>query len=77
MGSRRRIRATMSIVTYAIFDRALIIETTRGHLELTPFTPQTIRVRFGATPDFCAEPGPIVTAEPDPTTRFVVRESSD
>ena len=67
----------MPIVTHAISDRALMIETTRGYLELTPYTPQTIRVRFRATPDFCPGPDPIVTARPDPAIRFVVQESPD
>lgn len=66
----------MPIVTYVLTARALTIETTRGFLELSPYTAQTIRIRYRPTSDFCNDAGPLVIAEPDPATRFDVRESA-
>ncbi len=67
----------MSILTHTTSAAALTIQTDQGYLELTPFTSQTIRIRYRITAGFCPEPGPIVTARPDPAVQFAVRDQPD
>jgi alpha-D-xyloside xylohydrolase len=55
----------MSRLTYEARPDGLLIRTAAAWLLLTPYTPQTIRVRCSARPEFSARPSLMVVAVPD------------
>ena len=56
----------MSIITYTVAPDGLHIQTADARLLLTPYTPQTIRVRCTAQAEFGTRRSFMVVAEPEP-----------
>lgn len=75
----------MTILSYSSTPEGLYIESDRGSLVLTPYSPRAIRVRYSLHPTLAQNPsaakaGPsslMVTARPDPLVTFTVNESTE
>jgi alpha-D-xyloside xylohydrolase len=64
----------MPILNYSTTPDGLIIQSERGWLKLTAYTPRLIRIRYNFQPEFSPQPGLIVTAQPEPGVHFDVQE---
>jgi alpha-D-xyloside xylohydrolase len=67
----------MPILSYTSGPDGLKIQSDRGILWITPYSPRSIRIRFTLQPAFSSKPSLIVTAGPDPTARFSVNETPE
>ena len=67
----------MAVLTYTSRPDGLYIQTSNASLLLTPYTPQTIRVRCSAGPEFSTQPSLMVVAQPDPAAAYTVSEAPD
>ena len=67
----------MSSFTYETKADGLHIQTPTSWLLLTPYTPQTIRVRCSARPEFSTRQSLMVVAQPHAGAAFTVAETGD
>jgi alpha-D-xyloside xylohydrolase len=67
----------MSHFAYTVQADGLHIQTDKAWLLLTPYTPQTIRVRYSARPDFSTQGSLMVVAHPQPHAAFTIAEEGD
>jgi alpha-D-xyloside xylohydrolase len=67
----------MPILTYTSRPDGLHIQTPTAWLLLTPYTPQTIRVRWSAKAEFSTRPSLMVVAQPDPAAAYTVTDAGD
>ena len=67
----------MAILTYTSRPDGLYIQTPNAWLLLTPYTPQTIRIRCSARPEFSTRPSLMVVAQPDPAATYTVTDDGD
>ena len=67
----------MSNLTYTVGPDGLHIQTPNLWLLLTPYTPQTIRVRCSARAEFSTRRSLMVVAEPQPDVAFTVTEEDN
>ena len=68
---------SMAILTYTSRPDGLYIQTSTSWLLLTPYAPQTIRVRCSAKPEFSTRPSFMVVAQPDPAAAYTVTDAGD
>ncbi len=67
----------MAVLTYTSRPDGLYIQTSTAFLLLTPYTPQTIRIRCSAKPEFSERPSLMVVAQPDPAAGYTVTDAGD
>jgi alpha-D-xyloside xylohydrolase len=67
----------MPILTYSVQLHELTIQTDRGYLALTPYTPRAVRVRYSLKPKFSPKASLMVTARPEPSVQVTVQELPD
>jgi alpha-D-xyloside xylohydrolase len=67
----------MPILSYTSGPDGLNIESDRGFLWITPYSPCSIRIRYTLQPAFSPKASLIVTACPDPTAHFQVSETPE
>jgi alpha-D-xyloside xylohydrolase len=65
----------MPIFSYSSSPDGLNIESDQGYLSLIPYSPRAIRVRYSLQPAFSEKVSLIVTARPDSSASFTVKET--
>jgi alpha-D-xyloside xylohydrolase len=67
----------MPILNYKTQPDGLLIQSERGWLALTVYSPRAIRVRYTERSGFSNQPSLMVNTQPKPDVPFTVRETSD
>lgn len=67
----------MQTIQHLSHGNAVIIESSGGFLELTPYSESIIRVRFAPTQEFSTKASLMIRQSPDPTVEIAVNETAD
>ncbi len=67
----------MQSIQYTVHSDAVIVETPRGFLSLTPYADGIIRVRYAPTREFSTKASLMVVASPDASVNIEIRETAE